>query len=197
MSTTHRDVKLNDVQAFVENFLSGTLSSVNPEQMSYHLPKAHGEHKCRSGRFSRTWTGGSLTYYRKTGTLILRDASKDTGIGLKQLWNQFSSDGTAPWEKLQREPRAFDKNKKESGKYRGTQFQTIYKKHDYVDWMLGDGEDKCKNSLGMRMLFEYCKARRAQDEVRAGEQRPKRHCRIQASVDAQETSKMLQWTRTT
>ena len=47
----------------------------------------------------------------------------------------------------------------ESTKASGSKQST--KKNLYVDWMLADGEEKCQSSLGMRMLLEYCKARRA------------------------------------
>lgn len=133
-----------------------------------------------------------MTYYINTRTMILRDASRDTGICLKTLWDQFNDNSTPPWQTVQREPRAFDKCKKDSGKYTGTQFQTIYKKTDYVDWMLGDGEDRCKNSLAMRMLFEYCRARRALEEEEGQEAPPRQRRRIAPSAGAQAAVRMLQ-----
>lgn len=54
------NVSVKEAKGFVEHFLSGRLTPpkrAKTEVLSYHLPKTHGEHKCRSGRFERSSLG--------------------------------------------------------------------------------------------------------------------------------------------
>jgi len=168
VSHTIKDVEHGTAVNFVENYLSGRLlpagQASSDNLLSYHMPKSHGEHKCRSGRFERTHTGGSVSYYTTTRTMILRTANADrkTAFNIKQLWDDFCADTTPLWQLVSSNPSAYDCFKKDSGKYCGQTFKSVYKKADYVDWLLDtDNAHKVKNSLGMRLLFEYCNARRA------------------------------------
>ena len=64
---------------FVTTYLAGHLRPAGKGKtqcLSFHFPKTHGEHKCRSGRFSRTYTGGSLTFNPKSGIVVFRTPRK-------------------------------------------------------------------------------------------------------------------------
>eukprot|EP00933_Yihiella_yeosuensis_P037401 TRINITY_DN31329_c0_g1_i1.p1 TRINITY_DN31329_c0_g1~~TRINITY_DN31329_c0_g1_i1.p1 ORF type:complete len:404 (-),score=115.04 TRINITY_DN31329_c0_g1_i1:249-1370(-) len=193
MSTQHtfQNVEENQVNRFVREHLSGslTLAGKSDSLLSYHLPKSHGFEKTSRHTYGRTYTGGCLTYNPKTGTMCIRTANekRKTQFDILQLWHDFSEDPTPPWQKVKSHPSKFHNYKKDSGKYKGQRFQTIYKKTNYVDWMLSsDGQRLCRNSLGMRMLFEYCNGRRQgleEDETASGNKAPKQSRRRSAEED--------------
>ena len=62
---TMRGVAFHQAQAFVKKYLSGELAPASfgqsENKLSFHLPKIHSEHKCRSCSFS------SRAYRRKPG----------------------------------------------------------------------------------------------------------------------------------
>lgn len=150
---------------FVTTYLAGHLRPAGKGKtqcLSFHFPKTHGEHKCRSGRFSRTYTGGSLTFNPKSGIVVFRTPRKErrTQFDIVKLWKSYQQNPCPLWKKVRENPSQFDKFKKDSGKYRGQRFMTVYKKESYVDWLLSPEGQLKSRSLGMRMLLEYCRARR-------------------------------------
>ncbi|CAK8994454.1 unnamed protein product [Durusdinium trenchii] len=170
-SRSVRDVSENDARDFVERFLSGRLTPAGGRSrsktaagevakpktsaLSYHLPKTHGEHKCRSGRFARTYTGGGVTYYPTTQRLVLRSASKKSNVDIFQLWDLYQQDKRPLWQQVRERPQDFHNEKMDSGRYRNQRFKTCYKKKGYAAFALAN-PSYYQQSLRMRMFYEYC-----------------------------------------
>eukprot|EP00928_Gymnodinium_smaydae_P041541 TRINITY_DN28099_c0_g1_i1.p2 TRINITY_DN28099_c0_g1~~TRINITY_DN28099_c0_g1_i1.p2 ORF type:complete len:199 (-),score=34.46 TRINITY_DN28099_c0_g1_i1:379-975(-) len=174
MSVKHtvRDVALEQVQTFVEKYLAGQLTPAahgrSADKLSFHLPKFHSSHKCRSGRFHRVHTGGSLLYNCKTRTLIINKAAKGKRNvkDIKKLWDMFCADESPEVplrEKVRESQKSYHKLKKTKGKYRGQFFRTAYKQSDYVDWILTEGPQYIRDENAW-LFFEYCRGLRERKE---------------------------------
>lgn len=154
----------------------------------FHMPKTHTSEKFSSGRFEKTYSGGSLKYYLKSKKLVLQTPTSSITAGLEKhgnmsvlyndaeddqlqwnmrgLWDDFCKDPTPKWEAVAADPRSFDDCIIPSGKNQGKKYIDCYGKtkvSKYVEWLLRGEEDsdpsRGKTSLGMRLFYEYCRAR--------------------------------------
>jgi len=155
-------VEENSVSKFVTEYLSGKLgvprkskSKTPGNLLVFHMPKTHTDEKYASGRFEKTYSGGSLKYYVKTKKLVLQEGSRDMADAIKfrdrlrsgwqqddlnrndvanenlvwnmrGLWENFCEDPTPKWVAVQANPRAFDAGVINSGKHQGKTFKQCY-----------------------------------------------------------------------
>merc|ERR1711904_715400 len=101
-------------------------------------------------------TNGSVLDCTTTGVLRLE--------GLEEDWEKFCCDPTPQWQRMPTDFANYHKMKLASGKHKHCAFTDVYKDRSYVDWLLRGEEEgdpsRGKTSRGMRMFYEYCKARR-------------------------------------
>ena len=163
---TFQNVEEEEVRDFIQRFLSGSGSGAlkpagkgKTEALSFHLRKRHGEHKCASGTFSRTWTSGSLTFYPSTKKLLIRMPLKRTGVNVDilGLWTRYQKDKRPLWQQAREQPEKFHNEKMNSGRYKGQKFQTVYNKDGYLEWLLNNRE--CfQKTMRMQVFYEYAMA---------------------------------------
>ena len=159
MSHTETNVEKSEVDTFVTEYLCGRLdvprrsgSSKHVNMLVFHMPKTHTNEKYSSGKFDKTYSGGSLKYYIKSKTLVLQEGysdmanaikcrdrfrsgqnsihshvtSTDLVWNMKQLWDDFRRDPTPKWIAVQANPRAYDGAVLSSGKHQGKTFVQCY-----------------------------------------------------------------------
>eukprot|EP00438_Fugacium_kawagutii_P011102 Skav203173 [mRNA] locus=scaffold39:27385:29118:+ [translate_table: standard] len=177
-TTSFADVSEEVAHGFVQQFLGGQLTPAGrgrTSALSFHLGKVHDSVKCRSGRFSRCYTGGSVSYYPTSQRLSIRTANSmarrgninlllgELHGGELDLWEKYQNDNRPLIEQVRDRPEKFHKEKMTSGRYKGQLFQTVYNKEGYLAGYLDfvkSNPDYYLNSrvLRTRMFYEYAMA---------------------------------------
>mmetsp|Transcript_69933 Transcript_69933/g.114687 ORF Transcript_69933/g.114687 Transcript_69933/m.114687 type:complete len:207 (+) Transcript_69933:39-659(+) len=164
-TTTFEDVSEEVAHGFVQQFLGGQLTPAGrgkTQTLSFHLKKAHQTVKCRSGRFDRCYTGGSVSYYPTSRKLSIRTANsiaRRSTVNLLNLWEKYQEDSRPLIEQVKDHPEKFHKEKLTSGRYKGQFFQTVYNKEGYLDFVKANPAYYVNSKvLRTKMFYEYAMA---------------------------------------